>query len=358
MKLLLFTGLFLFITSFGFSQVDNYQKNKLASETENALYEKALKENPNSAKPHWEHANRMAEFTFNAYKDAWKFYKKALEIDSTNAEIYKDYGDYLFDKYAAIDEAKIIYEKGLSYSLENKSLKEKIQLVNETIAKREEDKKLRSFGMTLKKQVAHDYSYQDITNLDSLKLIVTDKKSKFYYSTQLDKFLNNQLLSEYETYLLLIGYTQTNDYNPYNYNDIDNLRQLSNTGQYENAIKNGQELLTTNPLNPSIYRELMYCYRKTENTEIAEKYKLKIQQIFNAMIYTGNGSCEKPYVTFWVKEEYNFAYYVGLTPTGQYSTEMCSGGMADKLEVYNTDTQKKEILHFNIMPIFKKTMGK
>lgn len=357
-KWTLLVGLLTFNIQYGLSQVDNYQKNKQISEGEEALYQKDLEENPNSAEPHWRHANTMAEFTFNAYKSALKYYNKALEIDSTNADIYKDYGDYLADKLGAIDEAKIIYEKGLQYSPDSKGIKEKIQRVNDAIAKRAEDIKLRSFGTTDKKQISHNLSYSSITNLDSLKAVVTDKKSKYHYDMQLDKFMNDQLLGEYETYLLLIGYTQTKDYNPYNYNDIDNLYQLANAGQFDKAIKKGKEILKVNPLNPTAYRELMYCYRKKGNTETAEKYQKRIQQVFNAMLYTGNGTCEKPYVTFWVKEEYNFARYIGLPPTGQYSTGMCGGGMADKLEVYNTDTKEKEIIHFNIMPIFKKTMGK
>jgi len=358
MKSLIYTGLLILISQFSFSQVDNYQKNKLASETEDALYKKALEEDPNSAKPHWEHANRMAEFTFNAYKNAWKFYNKALEIDSTNAKIYEDYGDYLFNKYDAIDEAKVIYEKGLAYSSDGKSLNGKIKTVNEVIEKRDENTRLRSFGTTLTKEIKHDYLYSNITNFDSLKLIVTDKKSKYFYQNLLDKFMNDKSLNEYETYLLLIGFTQTDDYNPYNYNDLDNLYEIANSGEYVDAINKGKELLKTNPLNPTLSQELMYCYRKTGNTKMAVKYKNRIQQVFNAMIYTGDGTCEKPYVTFWIKEEYNFAQYIGLSPTGQYSTAMCSGGMADKLEVYNQETKEKELIHFNIMPIFKKTMGK
>ena len=157
---------------------------------------------------------------------------------------------------------------------------------------------------------------------------------------------------------MLIGYTQTENYNPYNYNAIDNIYTLAGNGQIDEAIKKGEELLNTNPLNPSLNRVLMYCYRKKGNNEKAEYYHKRILTVFNAMLYTGQGTCEKPYITFWVKEEYNFARHIGLSPTGQYSTGMCTGGMADKLETNNPKTEEKEIIHFNIMPIFKKTMKK
>jgi tetratricopeptide (TPR) repeat protein len=156
----------------------------------------------------------------------------------------------------------------------------------------------------------------------------------------------------------LATHKQTNNYNPYNYKDIENLSELASAGKFDEAIAKGTEILKVNPLNPSANRELMYCFRKKGDFKTAEKYQNRIHQIFNAMLYTGNGTCEKPYVTFWVKEEYNFAYYTGFSPTGQYSTDTCGGGMADKLEVYNPNTKEKEIIHFNIMPIFRKTMGK
>lgn len=355
-KWALFIGLLTCNIQYGFSQVDNYQKNKKISEEEDARYKNDLEANPNSAEPHWQHANRMAEFTFNAYKSAWNYYNKALEIDSTNADIYKDYGDYLADKLGAIEEAKVIYEKGLRYSPDRKDIKEKIEEVNSAITKRDEDIQLRSFGTTDKKQISHNHSYSNLTNFDSLKTIVSNRKGKYHYDTNLDKFLTDQSLDNYEIYLLLIGYAQTKDYNPYNYMDMDNLHLLADAGQYDEAIKKGQELIKVNPLNPTIYQELMYCHRKKGDNETAVKYQNRIQSIFNAMLYTGDGTCEKPYLTFWVKEEYNFARYVGLSPTGQCSTGMCAGGMADKLEVYNPATKEKEIIHFNIMPIFKKTL--
>lgn len=112
----LVAGLLLGSSQFSLAQVDNYQKNKKASEEAEAAYYKDLKKHPNSALPHWRYANIMAEFTFNAYKDALKYYLIALDIDSTNADIYFDFSNYLADKLNEIEYVKSACEKGLSFA--------------------------------------------------------------------------------------------------------------------------------------------------------------------------------------------------------------------------------------------------
>ncbi len=355
---ILLAGLLLGNVQYGFAQVDNYKKNTKTSEEAEAVYNKDLKKNPNSALPHWRYANVMAEFTFNAYKDAWKYYLKALDIDSTTADIYYDFSNYLAYKLEELDDAKAVCEKGLQFAPDNQKLKANLKKFDEIIEKNNEDARLYSFDKTDKRFIQHDMKYSDISNIDSLNKVVTDGKSNFKYEKLLTNFNSGKTLTDYEVYLMLIGYTQTENYNPYNYNAIDNIYTLAGNGQIDEAIKKGEELLNTNPLNPSLNRVLMYCYRKKGNNEKAEYYHKRILTVFNAMLYTGQGTCEKPYITFWVKEEYNFARHIGLSPTGQYSTGMCTGGMADKLETNNPKTEEKEIIHFNIMPIFKKTMKK
>ncbi|MCB0538433.1 MAG: DUF4919 domain-containing protein [Bacteroidetes bacterium] len=356
--LMLIAGLILGNFYHGTAQVDNYAKNKKISEDAAATYNKELKKDPESALPHWRYANIVAEFTFNEYKDAWKYYLKALDIDSTNADIYYDFSNYLADRLSEIEDAKAVCEKGLSFAPDNQKLKSNLKRFDELIEKNNEMVRLYSFNKTDKRSIPHNIEYSVIANIDSLNKVVTDDDSGFKYEMLLADFNNEKSLTDYQVYLLLIGYTQTDNYNPYNYNAIDTIYSLAIEGQIDEAIKNGEELLKSNPLNPSLNRELMYCYRKKGDENKAEYYHRRMLTVFSAMLYTGQGTCEKPYVTFWVREEYNFARHLGLTPTGQYSTGMCTGGMADKLETYNPMTEENEFIYFNIMPIVKKTMQK
>ncbi len=341
-----------------FAQVDNLQKNSKIAEEAEATYNKDLKDNPNSALPHWRYANVMAAFTFNAYKNAWKYYIKALDIDSTTADIYYDFSNYLAYKLDEVDDAKAVCRKGLKYVPNNEKLQGNIKKFDAIIARNNEIYKLYLFDKTDKRFIQHDIKYAAIANFDSLGKVVTNAKSSFSFEKLLNKFNNNKSLTNYEVYLLLIGYTKTEHYNPYNYKAIDDLYELAGNEQIDEAIKTGEALLITNPLNTSLNRVLMFCYRKKGDTEKAQYYHKRILTIFDAMLFTGNGTCEKPYVTFWVKEEYNFARYINNSPTGEYTNEICAGGMVDKLETINANTDEKELIYFNIMPILNKVTEK
>ncbi len=76
------------------------------------------------------------------------------------------------------------------------------------------------------------------------------------------------------------------------------------------------------------------------------------------MLYTGDGTCDRPYVAFWVREEYIVLKYLDFKRTGAQSMTTCAGQMADKLEVTNLTTKEQTDVFFNIMLVFKKTMGK
>ena len=76
-------GLLVFLTveQIAFGQQDNYAKNTKLFEDEQARFESELKTNMDSAEVYWNHANIIAGFTFNVYKEAWQFYEVALSID-------------------------------------------------------------------------------------------------------------------------------------------------------------------------------------------------------------------------------------------------------------------------------------
>src|ERR1044071_8261005 len=86
----------LFASQPAFAQKED-KKNAKISKKEEERYQKDLKDHPNSADPHWRHANNVAAFKFKESEDAWKYYQKALEIDSMKAAIWVDFGNYMYD---------------------------------------------------------------------------------------------------------------------------------------------------------------------------------------------------------------------------------------------------------------------
>ena len=355
---ILLAGFMLCSIQYGFAQVDNLQKNSKIREDAEAAYNSDLEKNPNSALPHWRYANTMAEFTFVAYKDAWRYYVKALDIDSVNPDIYFDFSNYLAFKRNELTDAKAVCKKGLLLAPGSQKLEDNLVIFDKLIEEKKMKTEFYSFGRTDKRSIQGNLQYSEIANIDSLNKVVTDARGRNKFEMYLIRFNNDEVMSNYEVYLMLVGYTQTKDYNPYNYNAIDDIYELADNGLIDDAIDKGENLLLTNPLNPSLNRVLMYCCRTKGDKEKAEYYHSRILKVFDAMLFTGKGSCEEPYVTFWVREEYNFLSYIGLAPAGRNSTGMCTGGMADMLQAYSPRTEEKETVHFNIMPIFKKELRK
>ena len=126
----------------------------------------------------------------------------------------------------------------------------------------------------------------------------------------------------------------------------------------DSGIKKGNELLLDNPLNPSLNREMMYCYRKKNDPLNADKYLNRIKQVFNGMLYSGDGTCENPYVSLWAKEEYNFITYLGYRSTENHAMGTCAGQMAEKIDMIDPATEKVEAIHFNVALIYMQAVGK
>src|SRR5882672_3575739 len=117
----------------GVSQKDNYKKNNKTSSAEKKRYEKDLREHPNSAEPHWRHANIVGAFSFKEAEEAWKYYDKALKIDSTNAAIWSDFGDYLLKVHEDIRASLSLYKRALKLEPDNKKLQDKVDELTKNV---------------------------------------------------------------------------------------------------------------------------------------------------------------------------------------------------------------------------------
>jgi hypothetical protein len=333
------------------------KKNRKIVAKEERHYQKSLRKHTDTATTYLDHANKLATINSECSK-APHYYQAALKYDSANAAIYKGYGAYLADRARAYTDARKMLDAGLALAPGDSVIKKYLASVNASIALQEEDNRQRDFGTTAVKEIPSGLNYASITKFDSLKIVVGDAGSKYYYQTLLSRFLaDDTTLTPAEMYLLIVGYSRQPSYNPFNYNDITEIKMVA-SHNIDAAIKKGEELTKTNPLNPSLNRELMYYSRKKNDAVQAGKYLWRIQQYFNGMLYSGNGSCDKPYISLWAKEEYNFITYLGYKTGDNHSMGMCAGQMAEVIEMINPATQKTEPVHFNVALIYMQTVGK
>lgn len=337
-----------FVANAAFAQKDNLKKNTQASEDEKKRYEKDLEENPDSAGPHWRHANNVA--AIKESEDAWKFYEKALEIDSMNASIWNDYGDYLVN-IDEPDDALYMYEKAVALEPGNTTLAQKASDLSAKLELKRTTMKMRSIGLTDKRKVDHGLSYAVITNFDSLTTLARDEHGRYNYEKQLARFMMDEPLNEWETYILCLGYAASKDYTPFGYNPARDLYELNAAGKFDEVIAQKDEVLKRNPVNASVYRELMYAFRRKGDKVNASRFERRAQRLYEAMIFTGDGTCEKPYVTLSTMEEYGLIGFMGLYFTGPQTLISCAGLHADKMTIEG-ETEKDEALYFNVELLF------
>ena len=333
------------------------RKNKKAIEKEEHHFLKDLRKNRDTAATYLHHANSLAAINSESRR-AVNYYPLALKFDSSNTAIYRDYGKYLSDQLHSYTDARKVLEQGLALNATDVDMKKQLVSVNNMLALQAADNLMRDFGTTAVKELNPGGKYAVITKFDSLKLLIAEPGNKYNYQNLSARFLaDDTTLRPDEMYMLIVGYSRQPFYNPFNYNDILEMRMMANHDVAQ-AIEKGLELTKTNPLNPTLNRELMYYYRRTNELLKADKYLNRVKQYFNGMLYSGNGSCDKPYISLWAKEEYNFITYLGLTSTDNHSMGMCAGQMAEVIDAINPATRKTEQVRFNVALIYMQTVGK
>ncbi len=333
------------------------KKNQKAVQKEEDQFEKNLDKNPNSALPYLDHANNLAAISSESSR-AGGFYLLALKMDSGSAQIYKDYGIYQCDKMHAYANAKELLLKSNTLLPGDAEISKYLDAINKVLAVQEAENKLRDFGTSNVKEKNPGGNAAALNKYDSLKALALTAGNPFYYHSLIKRFLaDDKSLSAEEMFMLIIGFSGQSTYNAFSYNDINEMK-VKASGSLDNAISFGLELVKVNPINPTLNKELMYYYRKKDQPAEAEKYQWRVQQFFNGVLWSGNGSCERPYISLWSKEEYNFMTYIGYKATENHYMGQCAGNMAEVIDAVNLSTQKTEPIHFNVGLIYMQTVGK
>ena len=333
------------------------RKDKKIVGKEERLFAKNLKKKKDTASTYLLHANNLSGIPSQAKRAAY-FYQLAVKKDSANPEIFKGYGRYLFDYQHSYAESGAMLEKGLAIAKSDNEIRKYLVQAQEKIALQDADDKMRDFGTMSIKVTNPDSDYKSTTKFDSLKKLLADPGFGKNYGRLLKRYYaDDTTLTAGDMYLMIVGYSAEGTYNPFNYNDITELRMIA-SHDLDRAIKRGLELTVSNPLNPSLNRELMYYYRRKNQPDTAEHYHHRIRQYFNGMLYSGDGTCSKPYVSLWAKEEYNFIAYLGGKASDFHAMGTCAGQMSEEIEMTNLETKKTENIFFNVALIYMHTVGK
>ena len=336
---------------------EELENSRKAADKEEARFQKSLRKDKDTSAAYFAHAVRLSELPTESPR-ADGFFQLALKHDSASPATYKEYGSYLSNISHKYYDARQLLEKALSMTPSDDDCVQRLKAVNAIIEARVQDSLLYDFGRSSLKTLNPNPTDSSVTRFDSLRKALAIPDNVYSYFTLLPRFLSGDTtLTADKMYLLMVGYTLQPDYNPFNYNDINEMKMIAGHS-LDRAIARGKEVEKTNPLNPALNREMMYYYRKKNMLAEAATYQYRVQLFFKGMLFSGNGTCDFPYVSLWAKEEYSFLTYLGYKSTGNHAMGNCRGQMAELVDAISPDTHQPGLISFDVALIFMKSVGK
>ncbi len=145
------------------------------------------------------------------------------------------------------------------------------------------------FCFTIYAQSNDSFSYKD--DFDKMLKLSTQKDSDFYYPQLLDRFMKNDtLLTNSEIIAMLVGYTNSEKYKPYELMDREReIFKLNGNGDYRKALNLCNSLLEDYPFSLLGNREKSYANYKLNLKSDPDIYFNRFIQLTNAILWSGNG---------------------------------------------------------------------
>ena len=189
--------------------------------------------------------------------------------------------------------------------------------------------------------VAFNYQRDFRMILDKTK----DKGSDLYYQKLIIRFLDNDSsLTRAEILALMIGFTEQRNYKPYKNLAVEQeIFDLNEEGDYEEALSMSKTYLQKNPLSLRILKERSYSYHQLRKRDSADYFMNQVEKIMNAMIYSGKGKTpETAIFSLGLIDGEHFINNVGMTPANKTTTSPKS-----KVLMYIVDAMNDEGVHIN-----------
>ncbi|MXN92973.1 DUF4919 domain-containing protein [Flavobacterium sp. Sd200] len=196
------------------------------------------------------------------------------------------------------------------------------------------------------------------------ELIVKESKkrgSNYLYETQLQKYNNNESQTNLEVLALLIGFTESKNYDPYADIFLDKtIYDLNEEKKFDEAIAQGKAILAQKPFIIPILREMAYAYSQKGENEKAEQYMIRTGKIYNAMFYSSKSTginINEAMFALGPKDGQYFIKYFIEAPLGDMGSGSDENGYF--IDILSTTFKNKEaIFNFNIDHAMKKMREK
>ena len=165
-------------------------------------------------------------------------------------------------------------------------------------------------------------------DFDSIKSGISDPRSKYYYPVMMEKYLSNDTLLGYDAYrYLYYGYSFQDDFDPFRnseYSDVINelyYKKEFTRAECDTIIKYAELTLRDNIFDLSQMKFYIFALREKEKNTLASIRQYKLNHIVAAILSSGSGTKEKPWVVISPAHEYNLLNLMGYVATGHTELE-------------------------------------
>ncbi|NMM47604.1 DUF4919 domain-containing protein [Marinigracilibium pacificum] len=201
---------------------------------------------------------------------------------------------------------------------------------------------------------SNKYSTPDYERIESS---INDSTSGLFYNRLMERFLEgDSTLSLNESRHLYYGYFFHENYSPYDSPDyMDSIRAILSLPdsiflQSDKFIAMSDSVFKYEPFNLHLHDNLYYFYYANGKTEMANKIRVRLNIILDAIFSTGNGLKEESaFHVLYTAHEYFILNIVGF----EFGGEQSLIGTCDYLSLKENDLDL-DGLYFNVSRLFIK----
>lgn len=185
-----------------------------------------------------------------------------------------------------------------------------------------------------------------------------DSVSKYHllYKTLWRKFQQNDTnmsLNEYRH--LYYGYTFQEDYNPYRISEFSTKIQplyynkTLTRAECDTIIKYAELSLADVPFDLNQMQFYIYALKTKKKNALASIWQFRLNHLIQAILSSGTGKLESPWVVISPVHEYNIANFAGLRVIDHKEIN----DSIDQITVEETDPKKPKEFYFNVSYVKK-----
>ena len=159
-------------------------------------------------------------------------------------------------------------------------------------------------------------------DMEKIREEVNNPKSPFYFKKLWKSFADNDTDMNNEQYRhLYLGYVFQEDYNPYRVSEFASkitplyYKQKHTRSECDTIIKYAELSLADNPFDLNQMKFFIYALKEKQKYARASIWQYRLNHILEAILSTGTGKEDKPWVVISPAHEYNIVNFMGLIAT-------------------------------------------